>query len=562
MHTKNTISQTISNRMLLAVLLFIVAAIFSHSVYAQNEKLDTALLEKICHEVMDKYLDEVSEDDLVKWGIDGILSHLDPYTDFYTLDRVDQLHSITTGEYEGVGLYLDVQDGKIVVTQPIENSPASRAGILPGDVITAINGQKITGYNLKQTSALVRGEKGTMVLLEIERLGEPSLLKFKVIREKIEIQDIPFSGTVSEGIGYIRLKHFSQKAVSAVEKALVDFRKRRISRIILDLRDNPGGLLSTAVGVTDLFAEKGSLIVSTKGRKNAYTNKHKARRRPIIHNASLIVLVNKSSASAAEIVAGAIQDLDLGLVAGQQTFGKGLVQTVLYPSGIMAMKMTTAKYFTPSGRSIQGKEYHREGSELTSTEIIPGNGEFQTAAGRPVFEDGGILPDLVLKVPEWSDQVNYLNKRSMFLKFAVKYVASNNSLPIIIETTDEIKSEFQTFLEKQNFNYPAEGAEKLSELIELAEKYKMDDRVLTLLKEAQLHYKNPKIEFDMSDTGIDYFLEREINWVHSGERGRIAATIDNDSELQEAISILSDKDKYRRYLHTQTLTKSPEKEKR
>ena len=562
MYTSLTISRTFLGRILLTVQLFLIIAIFPPSVYAQSDKLDTALLEKICHEVMDKYLDEVSEGDLVKWGIDGILSHLDPYTDYYTLDRLDQLHSITTGEYEGVGLYLDIQDDKVVVTQPIENSPATRAGIMPGDVIIAIDDQKIAGYNLKQTSALVRGEKGSLVILEIERTGESHTLTFEVIREKIEIKDIPFSGIISEGIGYIRLMHFSQKAVGEVEKALVDFRKRRISRIILDLRDNPGGLLSTAVGVTDLFAEKGDLIVSTKGRKNAYTNKHLARRRPIIQNASLLVLVNKSSASAAEIVAGAIQDLDLGLVVGQRTFGKGLVQTVLYPSGIMAMKMTTARYFTPSGRSIQGKEYHRDGSELTSTEIMPGNGVFQTAAGRPVFEDGGILPDIELKAPEWSDQVNYLNKRSMFLKFAVNYVASNNSLPIIVETTDEIKSEFRAFLEKQNFNYLEEESEKVSELIEMAEKSKMDDRILSLLREIQNHYKNPKNELNLSDPGIDYFLEREINWVHNGERGRIAATFDNDSEIQEAILMLSDRDTYRRNLQNETITKRSEIEKR
>ncbi len=540
-----------------AVIICIVVA----PVHAQDEGVTPDLMTRIFKEVADKYLDEIPEEQLIQWGIDGMLSHLDPYSDFYTLDRIDQLQSITTGEYDGIGLYMDDQDGRIIVTQLIDNSPASRAGILPGDEIVFIDGTNVTGYSLRDISALVKGRRGSAIVMGVRRIDEPEVLSFSMVREKIEIQDIPYWGVISEGIGYVGIMHFSQKAPGELVQALDELKRRRISALILDLRGNPGGLLSSAVGIADLFAKKGDLIVTTRGRKTAYSNEHRARKDPLFPHLSLVVLVNKSSASAAEIVAGAIQDLDLGLVLGSRTFGKGLVQTVLYPSGSSAMKLTTAKYYTPSGRCIQGQEYKREPAGLVTIPASSRDEIFYTSNGRLVYGGGGILPDIEIPEQSWSKEVIYLRKRSMFLKFATHYVATHPKLPVIVDINMEIKREFFEFLREEKAQIPIQAEEKLREVITLAEKLELGEEAIGLLKQSQKYFYTGIVEnLDINDHGVAYFLEQEINWVKDGERGRIAAILDDDPAVLEAISILSDAARYSQYLHNAAVTKLPEKQ--
>lgn len=538
----------------------LIILFFGASIHAQEEPLTTDLMAKILREVADKYLEDIPEDQLIQWGLDGMLSHLDPYSDFYTMDRIDQLQSITTGEYDGVGLYMDDQDGTIIITQLIDNSPASRAGILPGDEIVLIDGANVSGRSLRDISALVKGRRGSALVMGVRRIDEADVLSFSMVREKIEIQDIPYWGVISAGIGYVRLMHFSQKAPVELIQALEALKGRQISRLVLDLRGNPGGLLSSAVGVADLFAKKGDLIVTTRGRRNAYSNEHRARKDPSFPNLSLVILVNKSSASAAEIVAGAIQDLDLGLILGSRTFGKGLVQTVLYPSVNSAMKLTTAKYYTPSGRCIQGQEYLREGAELVTLPAGSKDEIFYTANGRLVYGGGGILPDIEIPEQNWSREVNYLKKRSMFLKFATYYVATHPRLPIIVDINTEIKMEFVAFLANQKAQLPLQAEDKVEDLIRLTEKLELGEEPLKLLKQAQKYYfTNIADNLDLDDPGIAYFLEQEINWVKDGERGRIAAILDEDPAVLEAISILSDPARYNQYLNNTTVTKLSEK---
>jgi len=536
------------------LLLFLFALTESFPVYAQNGKLDISLLEKIYKEIQDKYVEEIHEEDLVNWGIDGMLSHLDPYTDFYARDGVDILQTITTGEYEGVGLYLDKQDDRFVITQLIDNAPAAKEGILPGDELISINNRDITHKRLKDITGLIKGQRGTTVSVGIKRIGEPDTLHFTLVREKVEIEDIPFAQVISEGIGYIRLMHFSQKAPGKLEQALRDLKRRKIHGLILDIRGNPGGLLSSAVGVADLFSQKDDVLVTTRGRKKVYTNEHRSRRKPILNNLALTVVVNKTSASAAEIVAGAVQDLDLGVVIGQKTFGKGLVQTVLYPNSSTAMKMTTAEYYTPSGRCIQGKKYIRDGTDLISeSAAASSNSEaFYTKGGRIVYGGGGILPDIEVSPIDWSSEVKYLLKQNIFMKFAVHYVASHQDLPVIVEITDELKTEFSNFLKMRGMTFPFSVTAQVTELIELIKEEPLGEEPVVLLQEVldYIHKKNENWIDTYSDE-INYFLKQDINWIKDGERGRIAAIIDNDIVVQEAISLLTDTSRYHSCLNSQ-----------
>lgn len=543
---------------LLIIYAVIVFLSLPSGLIAQDDQISISLWEKVCREIQDKYLDSVSEEQLVKWGIDGMLTRLDPYNDFYTRDRIDQLQSITTGEYEGIGTYLDRHDGKIIVTSPIENSPASRAGILPGDVILKIDDKNVTGLTVEESSALVKGPRGSTVTLTIERAGESNPLIFKITREKIVIQDIPYWGTLTEGLGYVRLMHFSQKAPEEMERVLKELKKKKITGLIMDLRGNPGGLLSAAVGVADLFVKKGEIIVSTRSHKTEYTNEHRARRDPVFPYLSLVVLVDHASASASEIVAGAIQDLDIGLILGHRTYGKGLVQTVLYPSITTAIKLTTAKYYTPSGRSIQGLIYHHDGFELTSVPADSTKEIFHTVGGRLVYGGGGIQPDIESPDSRWSALVLNLKKQSMFLQFAVSYVASHPDLTPVVRVNDNINTAFYEFLKEKHYSSQIEGAEKLSELIQIADSLALGEEPKKLLVEAQKYFMNQTIDrINLRDPGITYFLEQEINWVLDGERGKSSATIANDREIQEAIALITSPQKYQQYLRGQIVTKLP-----
>lgn len=358
-------------------------------------------LVNVYKEVTRRYVDEVNSEKFLKAGIEGMLGTLDPYTNYIEKGDKEQLDILTEGKYEGVGLSLNYRNNVVTVGEPpFAGTPAFRAGIREGDQIIKVDDQFTKELGFEKTVQNIRGPAGTEVKLTIVREGEPKPLEFVLIRKSITIEDVQYSGFIKGGIGYILLTRFSKNAGPEVEQAIKNLKSQnQLTSLILDLRSNPGGMLEAAVDVAQLFLPKNATVVTTKGRSRETAQEFKSTHDPLFGEGRLIILVNQFSASASEIVAGAIQDHDRGIIIGDTTFGKGLVQTVVPLSPTSALKITTAKYYTPSGRCIQRKNY----SEWEDSTAIDPKADFKTDKGRRVYEGGGIIPDAIVRIPEAND---------------------------------------------------------------------------------------------------------------------------------------------------------------
>ncbi len=512
-----------------------------------DDELDFKLLSRIFSEVKNKYVEEINESKLIRLGIDAMLGELDPYTTFYDKTRANQLKSITTGEYGGIGFYVTMIDEEFTIVSPMEDSPAKEAGIRPGDVIVKVNGIDIKGLKMVEITDMIKGKQGTKVKLTIKREGVLKTLDFMITRRNIRVKDIPYSKMLDNHIGYIKLSHFSQNVAGEMIKTIREFQKSGLNGLILDLRGNPGGLLASAVGIADLFVKKGELIVSTKGKSKKFNSKHISKKDPIYYDKPLVVIVDDVSASASEIFAGAIQDLDIGIIIGRKTFGKGLVQTIFYPTPETALKMTTARYYTPSGRSI-------DGTKISSAENTNNKENvYYTKSGRIVQGGGGITPDMVV-----SDDNNFISDlldQLTFLKFAISYA---NRHPDIqrVDVDSEILDQFKEFVVQSRVKTEESGLMEIENLKEIGiEKNYGTEFEDYIKKSKEIIIEKNRYEFDFSDPTIVYNLEKEINWVIGGETGKIESTIDDDVNLKEAIRILSDHDKYEQLLRNVNISK-------
>ena len=341
------------------------------------------------------YVDDIDLEKFTKMSIDNMLSDLDPYTVYLVDDQKSGLDMLTSGQYGGVGIQIGKRDNVITVIAPTDDSPAKRAGIMAGDVLINIDGEDTVSMSMDDAAKLIRGKKGSSVVLTIERFNEEEPIDFTLTREDIPVKDVSYFGMLDESIGYIRLTRFSKNSANEVEKAIVSLKSNDLSSIVLDLRDNPGGLLNSAVSILDMFIEKDELLVGTDGKARQSSKKYYSKSDPIVSDdIQIAVLINGGSASASEIVAGAMQDLDRGVVVGRQSFGKGLVQTVYNIDRNKALKVTTAKYYIPSGRLIQKSGYLPEEILADTTEA---DSLFETIGGRIVKGGKGIIPDYVVE---------------------------------------------------------------------------------------------------------------------------------------------------------------------
>jgi carboxyl-terminal processing protease len=506
-----------------------------------NENLDLKLLNKIYRDIKDKYVEDIDENLLIKSGIDGLVGVLDPYTAFYDQKKANQLKSITTGEYGGIGFYVSMIDGNFTVVSPMEDSPAKKVGIRPGDVVIKVDGIDVTNMEIDEITEMIKGEQDTKVNLTIKRKGFSNSIEFTVVRKNIQVKDVPYYKMLDNYNGYIKLNHFSKNASIELAKTINELQKSGLKSLILDVRGNPGGLLTSSVDVVELFLKKGELIVSTKGKNGKSISEHRAGRDKTFYEKPLIILVDELSASASEILAGAIQDIDRGIIIGRKTFGKGLVQTIFYPTPQTALKLTTARYYTPSGRCIDGTKIKNSSDSTNSKENI-----YYTNSGRKVYGGGGISPDINVQnnnehVSEWVNQ-------SLFLKYAIEYANRNPNIEFM-EVNNEILHNFKEFVSQNWIVSEDSNFKKIEELEKIGTKRNYGNEYKNNVQKLKKIIREKEInKIDFSNPSIKYNLQKEINWVIGGDFNRIKSTINDDDVIKEAIKILNEPDRYNKIL--------------
>jgi len=506
---------------------------------------------KVYKEVTLNYVDEIDPDRFVHAGINGMLKTLDPYTVYLDEKETDELDLVTTGKYAGIGVTIGMRDGAVTVINLLEGFSAAKQGIEVGDRILEVDGTSVKSKSLEDVRLLVRGPVGTTVHLTIEREGSPKPLEFALIREEIPVRNVSYAGYVDNGIGYIRLERFSRTAGDDVRNAIRELKEKGpLKGIILDLRGNPGGLLDMAVDVASKFLPESTLVVSTRGRRSDSERKYYSTETPLLPSVPLALLVDRGSASASEIVAGAIQDLDRGIIVGTRTFGKGLVQTITRLSDHSSLKITTGRYYTPSGRSIQEIDYfHRTKDGVFTVKPDSLRREYFTAHKRPVFEGGGIAPDSTVPDETASALLEELNRKAMFFKYANYFASERKSLPDHFLVTEAILNDFEHFLKQKDFQYEEEAESKLGELRELAGKARYGKSFSEGIEEISKAIQTEKARaFERYDAELRTALELEIVARMKGEKAAIEASFPFDHQLKVAVSLLENKGAYARLL--------------
>ena len=528
---------------LLAPILFAgFVAVDSDLFFKINRSID--VFGRVYKEITLNYVDPVDPEKFMMAGVEGMLETLDPYTSYIDRDDGDEVDLMTDGKYGGIGVTIGVRDGTMRVISIMEGYAAERSGLLPGDRFLEVDGVPVEQKDPSEVKHLTRGEPGTEVRLLIEREGEAEPLEFILIREEIRVKNVTYAGYVAPGIAYIKLERFSRQAGEEIRQAIKELKLTGpIDGIILDVRGNPGGLLDAAVEVVSKFVPKGSLVVSTKGRRLEAAKEYRSVEEPLLLEVPMVVLTNESSASASEIVAGGLQDLDRALIVGQRTFGKGLVQTIVPLNYGAQLKITTARYYTPSGRCIQEIDYQRRDENGV---FAPGpdslKREYKTAHGRPVYEHGGIMPDSLVEGRNLGPMVMELHRKSLFYKFLNTYLAQH---PADSLASPAMVDAFGAFLESEEFRFQDEATERLEALRSLALSSRYSSGVLSQLDtlEEMLVTEGAR-GFDRYRDCITHTLNVELRGRRLGERGRVEASLSGDPQLETGIGLLRDRTVY------------------
>lgn len=507
------------------------------------------------------YVDEVSPNKLVKTSIDQMLESLDPYTNYISEDQIEDFRFMTTGEYAGIGALISKQNDKVVIAEPYEGFPAQKFGIKAGDIILEVSGKETKNMNTEDVSSLLKGPANKPVKIKLQRPGAKKPYTVDVVREKISIDAVPYYGMLDNKTAYIRLSNFTANCSKEVQKAFLELKeKNNPESLILDLRGNPGGLLNESVKIVNFFVPKGEEIVSTKGKVKQWDKVYKATAEPMDTTIKLAVLVNRGSASASEIVAGAIQDLDRGIVVGSRTFGKGLVQTTRDLSYNTKLKVTTAKYYIPSGRCIQALDYSNR-NEDGSVGHVPDSliTEFTTKKGRKVYDGGGVVPDVKIEPEKLSTLSIELITRFMVFDFSTKFSNENETIPQPeeFEITDDIYAQFTEYIKANEFNYDSQSQAEFEELVKIAKREKyfgIAEAEFDALK-AKLE---PKLDKDLAifRSEISELLEDEIVSRFYYQKGAIRASINDDKGIKQTIGELNSDTAYSSYFKSGTVIAS------
>ena len=505
------------------------------------------------HEYLDLYyVDEPATGYISKVAIDEMLKKLDPYTVFYHESNMEDYRLMATGQYGGIGALIRKMKDYTCIVQPYENSPAFKSGLKAGDKILTIDGVSMVGKSSDDVSSFLKGPRGTTIEVEIDR-PIAGLKKFKVTREEIKLPDLPYTGMLSNKIGYVKLSSFSQTAFNSVKQAFDELKGKGMESAILDLRDNGGGLLMEAIRIVNLFVPKGQLIVSTKGRLKEENRAYKTREKPAFPEMRLVVLINERSASASEIVAGSLQDLDRAIVVGSQSYGKGLVQRTYDLKYGSKLKLTISKYYTPSGRCVQRLEYYEKGakdkpSEISDTLLTT----FKTKNGRDVIDGRGIFPDIEVKQEKLGRLSSLLLMEDIVFDFATDFANSHDSIsgPRLFTLKDEDYRAFIEFvLENEKFAFETASEIKLKELKKITDLEGYSEAIASAYKEiSELVSADLEKELTSIQPEISRWIESEIISRYYFQSGASIHGFRFDLDVIKAKELLLDIDTYNNIL--------------
>lgn len=529
----------------------VLIGIFSFSVL-DNRYFEIArnldIFASLYKEVNQYYVDDTNPNMLLKKGVDAMLEKLDPYTVYIPEDDIEDFRTMATGEYGGIGIQSNKIEGKHLVLLVYENSPALNAGMKIGDEIISIDGISIVDKSDEEAGKILKGQSGTKVALEVKRKEEPAPLAFSMNREKITIPNVSFQGMISDNVGYLRLSEFTRDAGSDVRKAVKELKAEGAENVVLDLRGNPGGLLNEAVNICNLFIPKGAKVVDTKGKTAAQSFSYEAKKEPLDLTIPVVVLINSGSASASEIVSGVIQDYDRGVIIGQKSYGKGLVQVTRPLSFNAQLKVTTAKYYIPSGRCIQALDYSNRRADGSVGKVADSlKTKFRTTNGRIVYDGGGVDPDVVIPEEKMSSFAKNLSKSGLIFEYATEYYYKHNEIQAArnFSLTDAEYNEFLKWMESREFRNNSLVEATLEALKVAAHEdkvYKNLDAELSKLQEAISKTKSNGLVNFKSD--IKTLLEKEIVLRYYLTKGKVEYALEHDAEIKAALEVLADKPRY------------------
>ena len=543
----------ISKILLAGFIVFLFSGFFSGNddlFFEINKNID--LFGKVYKEVTFNYVDKIDPEEFMRAGIRGMLSSLDPYTIFIDENKKEDFDLITNGKYGGVGISIGVRGDKVTIVEVLDGYSAQKQGVRIGDVLYEANGEKITPQNIDDVSSLVKGKPGTMINLRVIRNDGADTLSFNLVREEVQVNSLVFAGFYPSNSNnvYMRLTNFSRSAGDEVQKALVKLKsEKEIKSVVLDLRGNPGGLLDMAVDIVDKFLPKGELVVSTKGRSEGSKKSYYSDQEPMLGKARMVILINGGSASASEIVTGAIQDHDRGVVLGTKSFGKGLVQTITPLDYNTSLKITTAKYYTPSGRCIQKIDYAKGNKAISEVDSVIKT-SFLTDHKRIVYSAGGITPDTVVHEEREGDIIKDLFAKGLFFQFADHYFYLNPSQDFNKINNTFLFEDFEKYLESQKYKYHSVVEKQVNDLLAEVKIKKGDKNIeesLTRIKNEFEKLGNSELKIYKDD--IIHELRIELASRYLGNNQEIEESLKYDDQFQTALKILSDTTDYNKLLN-------------
>ncbi|PSL03993.1 S41 family peptidase [Cecembia rubra] len=540
---------------LLIVLAVLISAGLLFSFVNKNDRLfaiakNLDIFASLIRELDSYYVDEIDPDHLVSIGINAMLEELDPYTEFIPEENSDDFRLLTTGEYGGVGALIGNRTGVNMILMPYKGFPAQAGGLRIGDEFLKVDTVDVRKKETSEISRLLKGPANTPVFVQVKR-GEDTI-SVNLTRRKIVISNVPYYGKINNHTGYIKLTDFTTNAAADVRRAFLDLKSQGITSLVLDVRDNPGGILKEAVEIVNLFIPKGKEVVRTIGKIENVNVVYKTTKSPVDKDIPIVVLINERSASAAEIVAGALQDYDRAVLIGRKTFGKGLVQTTVPLSYNSQVKVTTAKYYIPSGRCIQAIDYSKK-DENGNSNSVPDSlrNEFKTKNGRIVLDGAGIEPDLKVDSKSFAPITFSLVARNLIFSFGNEYFRKNDQIPSPREfdVDDNLYKEFVTWLEGKEYDYTTYTEKSLEDLVKYAKREPYYEDVKSLIEELEKKVNHSK-EKDLitHQSEIKEALREELISRYYYQEGIVEASLKNDEEIKKAIGVLSNQQEIQKIL--------------